>query len=82
MPLIPALARQRQVDLCEFKATLVYRVRSRSSRAKTEKPCFKKIKQTKQTNKTNKQTNKHKTPNRKTQKTNTHTHMMHGFIGS
>jgi hypothetical protein len=24
MPLIPALGRQRQVDLCEFKASLVY----------------------------------------------------------
>nr|XP_048293660.1 complex III assembly factor LYRM7 isoform X1 [Myodes glareolus] len=26
MPLIPALGRQRQVDLCEFKTSLVYRV--------------------------------------------------------
>ena len=26
MPLIPALGRQRQVDLCEFKARPVYRV--------------------------------------------------------
>ena len=26
MPLIPALGRQRQVDLCEFKGSLVYRV--------------------------------------------------------
>ena len=25
MPLIPALERQRQTDLCEFKASLVYR---------------------------------------------------------
>ena len=30
-PLIPALGKQRQVDLCEFKASLNYRVR----------PCFK-----------------------------------------
>ena len=29
MPLIPALGRQRQVDLCEFKISLVYRVSSR-----------------------------------------------------
>jgi hypothetical protein len=29
-PLIPALERQRQADLCESKATLVYRVRSRT----------------------------------------------------
>ena len=28
--LIPSLGRQRQVDLCEFKASLVYRVNSRS----------------------------------------------------
>jgi hypothetical protein len=28
MPLIPALKRQRQVELCEFKARLVYRVSS------------------------------------------------------
>ena len=25
MPLIPALGRQRQADLCEFEANLVYR---------------------------------------------------------
>ena len=31
MPLIPALRRQRQADLCEFKASLVYRVNSRAS---------------------------------------------------
>jgi len=31
--LIPALRRQRQVDLCEFKASLVYRVSSRTGRA-------------------------------------------------
>ena len=29
-PLIPALRRQRQVDLCEFEASLVYRARSRA----------------------------------------------------
>jgi len=29
MPLFPALGRQRQADLCEFKASLVYRVSSR-----------------------------------------------------
>jgi hypothetical protein len=31
--LIPALGRQRQVDLCEFEVSLVYRVTSRTSRA-------------------------------------------------
>jgi hypothetical protein len=33
MPLIPSLGRQRQADLCEFKASLVYRVSSRTVRA-------------------------------------------------
>ena len=28
-PLIPALGRQRQMDLCEFKASLVYKVEDR-----------------------------------------------------
>jgi hypothetical protein len=32
-PLIPALGRQRQEDLCEFKASPVYRVSSRTARA-------------------------------------------------
>jgi hypothetical protein len=31
MPLIPALGKQRQVDVCEFKASLVYRVSSRAT---------------------------------------------------
>ena len=33
MPLIPALGRQRQADLCEFGARLVYRVSSRTANA-------------------------------------------------
>ena len=37
MPLIPALGRQRQVDLCEFKSNLVYRVSSRTARAVTQR---------------------------------------------
>jgi hypothetical protein len=32
MPLIPALNRQRQVDLFEFKARLIYRASFRTSR--------------------------------------------------
>jgi hypothetical protein len=32
-PLIPAPRKLRQVDLCEFKASLVYRVSSRIARA-------------------------------------------------
>jgi hypothetical protein len=33
VPLIPALGRQTQVSLCEFEASLVYRVSSRTARA-------------------------------------------------
>ena len=39
-PLIPALGRQRQEDLCEFEASLVYRVSSRTARATTGKACL------------------------------------------
>ena len=42
VPLIPALLRQRQMDLCEFKASLVYRVSSRTGSIATEKPCLRK----------------------------------------
>ena len=38
MPLIPALWRQRQEDLCEFKGSLVYRASSGTARAITKKP--------------------------------------------
>jgi hypothetical protein len=33
MLLIPALGRQRQVDFCKFKASLVYIINSRTARA-------------------------------------------------
>jgi hypothetical protein len=46
MPLIPALGSQRQEDLWEFKASLVYRASSRTARA-TQKPYFKKKKKNK-----------------------------------
>jgi hypothetical protein len=35
MPLVPASERQRQVDLCEFKVSLVYRSSSRTAKAVT-----------------------------------------------
>ena len=54
-PLIPALRRKRQADLCEFEASLVYRVSSRTGSKATEKPCLKK-----QNTKQNKQRNPHK----------------------
>ena len=37
MPLIPALGRQKQVDLSEFKASLVYKVSSRLARTVTQR---------------------------------------------
>ena len=37
MLLIPALVRQRQADLCEFEAILVYRASSRIARAVTQR---------------------------------------------
>ena len=40
MPLIPALGRQRQADVCEFKASLVYRVSFRTGSKATEKTCL------------------------------------------
>ena len=38
MSLIPALGRQRQVDLCELEVSLVYRVSSRTARAIQRNP--------------------------------------------
>ena len=43
MPLILALERQRDADLCEFKASLRYRVSFRIAGA-TGRPCLKKTK--------------------------------------
>ena len=37
MPLIPALGRQRQEDLCEFEASLVYKASSRTARTVTQR---------------------------------------------
>ena len=42
LALIPALGRQRQVDLYEFEASLVYRVSSRTVRATQRNPVWKK----------------------------------------
>ena len=39
-PLIPVLGRQRQMDLCEFKVSLVTRASSRTGSKVTEKPCL------------------------------------------
>ena len=37
MSLIPAPERQRQVDLCEFEASLVYKASSRTGRTVTQR---------------------------------------------
>ena len=52
MPLIPALRRQRQADLCEIKDRLVYRASARTgSKATQRNPVSKnKTKQTTQIN--------------------------------
>ena len=36
----PSTWRQRQADLCEFEASLVYRASSRTGSKATEKPCL------------------------------------------
>ena len=36
-PLIPALGRQSQADLCEFEGNLVYKVSSRIARTVTQR---------------------------------------------
>jgi len=40
-PLIPALRRQRQVELCEFEASLLYKASSRTARATQTDPVLK-----------------------------------------
>jgi hypothetical protein len=51
IPLIPALQRQRQVDLCDFKANLVYKVSSRTAKAITQRNPVTIIERNKQANK-------------------------------
>jgi hypothetical protein len=46
--LIPALGKQRQEDLCEFEASLVYRVSSTIARATQRNPVSTKQNKTKQ----------------------------------
>jgi hypothetical protein len=55
-PSNPCIWEQRQVDLCEFKVRLVYRVNSGTTKATTENPCVKKNKKKQKKNK-----NKNKT---------------------
>jgi hypothetical protein len=49
-PLIPALVRQREVDLCEFEGSLIYRESVRTARGTQRNPVLKTNKQTKLNN--------------------------------
>ena len=75
MPLISALGRQRQADLCEFEASLVYKVSSRTASAVTQRNPVseheKKRKEKKRKEKKTKQ-KKRKEKKRKEKKRNTH----------
>ena len=70
-----ALWRQRQGDLHEFEASLVYRVNSRTDRGYTEKPCLRKPKTKNQTKmkERNKEIKKGRKKGRKKGKTNKQT---------
>ena len=46
--LIPALRRQRQTDVCEFKASQVYRASSRTARATQRNPVIQTLLPTKE----------------------------------
>jgi hypothetical protein len=49
MPLIPALRRQRQVELCEFEASMTCRLISRRAKATQKNPVSKSQQTNKQT---------------------------------
>ena len=42
MPLVPTLGKQKQVDLCELEASLVYKSKFQDRQSYTENPCLKK----------------------------------------
>ena len=48
MPLIPALGRQRQADLCEFEASLVYKSQFQDRHQKLQRNSVSKIKKKKE----------------------------------
>lgn len=48
-PLVPVLGRQRQEDLCDLEASLVYRVSARTARAKDKLSQNQKKKRNKET---------------------------------
>ena len=59
-PLVQAFRRKKQVDLCEFEVSLVYRASSRAGSKATEKPCLKKPKKQKKQKKTTNNNNNKK----------------------
>jgi hypothetical protein len=61
IPVITALKRQRQVDLCEFEAILDYKVSSKTFRVITQRNCV----------------IKKKIPSKKTKQTKIHYHHHH-----
>ena len=52
-PLIPVLGRQRQVDLCDLEASLVYKASSRTARTITQRNSVSKQKQKQKQTQTN-----------------------------
>ena len=48
MSIIPALRKQRQTDLCEFEASPVYKLSSKTAPKATEKLCLEKQNKRKQ----------------------------------
>ena len=73
MPLIPALGRQRQADLCEFEANLFYKGSSRTAKAVTQESLSQKNKLKTKTTK-NKQINNKKPEEHEQHSDSTSTH--------
>jgi hypothetical protein len=71
MPLNPALARQRQVDLSEFKASVVCRVSSRTARATQRNPILTKQNRTEQNRTEQNRTEQNRTEQNRTKQNKT-----------
>ena len=70
MPLIPAPGRQRQADLCEFKASLVYSTSSRTGFRTTQRnPVLKNKKEKQASKQIKKKPNKQKKEKEKVDRT-------------
>ena len=71
MPLSLALGRLRQVELCEFETSLIYKANSRTVRAVTQKTLSQKTTQTKTRQKTMKTKKKYNINNPRKQEKQT-----------